>query len=138
MRSTTAEQLVQGHAGRFGLDVPECHIDGGDGGHADRAPAPVDATIKELPYILDLVRISPDQAGYKMFLQQGGDRQFAAIESGIANAIEPVFRLDFKGDKVTARAGDNDAGVADFQHIFLFPVHAPGLDGQNYCLKYFA
>jgi hypothetical protein len=59
-----------------------------------------------------------------MLLQQGGNRQFAAIESGIANAIEPVFRLDFNGDKVSARAGDNDAGVADFQHVFLLPVHA--------------
>ena len=49
-----------------------------------------------------------------MFGEIGGHRQFAAIERGIAQAVQALIGEDLQGDEVAARAGDDDPRIDDF------------------------
>ena len=69
-----AEQLVQGHPGHLGLDVPQGHVDGCNRAHRDRATPPIGALVQILPDILDLARIHADQARDHMIFEIGHDR----------------------------------------------------------------
>ena len=44
-----------------------------------------------------------------MVLQIGDDRQFAPIESRIANAIDTLVGFDLERHEITPRTGDDDA-----------------------------
>ena len=63
LAALAAEQVVDGRVERFALDVPQRHVDGGDGGHRDRAAPPVGSAIEILPDVFDLERIAADEAG---------------------------------------------------------------------------
>src|SRR3546814_2628282 len=58
-----AEQLIERHPRRLGLDVPQRGIDRGDRGHRHRPAPPIGPAIEELPHILDPVRVAADQIG---------------------------------------------------------------------------
>ena len=59
---SAAQQLVNRDAGLLGLDVPQCHIHSGDGGHGHRSTLPVSTLVQVLPDVLDVVLILADKA----------------------------------------------------------------------------
>ena len=73
------QQLVKRHIGRFGFDIPQRHIHGGDGRHGDRAATPVRAFIEKLPDIFDAVRIATNQLWAEVVFQVRGDGEFASV-----------------------------------------------------------
>ena len=64
-----AKQVVDGSLQGFAFDVPEGHVDGGDGGHGDGAAAPVGSAVEILPDVFDLKRIAADEAGDQVVRQ---------------------------------------------------------------------
>jgi len=110
-----AQKLVKRQAGHLGLDVPQRHIDGGDGRHGHRAAPPVGALVEILPDVLDLVGVAADKAGNDVVGEIAGDGQFAAVERGVADAVDALVGLDLQGDEVAARAGDDHLRRADDQ-----------------------
>jgi hypothetical protein len=114
-----AQQLVQRQAGDLGLDVPQGHVDGGDGGHGHRTTTPVGALVQVLPDVLDLMGVAPDQAGDDVIGQVAGDGQLAAVQRGVADAVDAVAGLDLQGDEISPRTGDDDSGGGDLRHVTL-------------------
>jgi hypothetical protein len=60
-----AQQLVERHVGRFGFDIPQRHIHGGDGRHGNRTATPVSTFVEELPDVFDAVRIAANELGQR-------------------------------------------------------------------------
>ncbi len=116
---SAAQQLVQWHIGRFGFDIPQRHIDGGNGGHGHRPAAPVGPFVKELPDIFYLVCIAADELRAKVIFQVRSHRQFAPIECGIAQAGNTAIGGDFQRDEVSSRAGNKDFGLNNFHSIYI-------------------
>ena len=56
-----AEQLVDRHAERLALDVPEGHVDAAQGAGQDRAAAVEGVAVDRLPVMDDLARVLADQ-----------------------------------------------------------------------------
>src|SRR3546814_2939233 len=71
-----------------------------------------------LPDILDPVRVAADQVGDDGVGQVGRDRQLAAVQGRVADAVEAVVGRDLEGDEVAAGAGDDDAGADDLHGRF--------------------
>ncbi len=90
-----AQQLIQGHVGGFGFNVPQRHIHRGDGRHGDRAATPVGAFIEKLPDIFNAVRIAANQLGAKVILQVRGHGQLASVQRGIAQTDDPLIGGNF-------------------------------------------
>jgi len=107
--AAAAQQLVQRHAGHLGLDIPQRHVDGRDGPHGHRTPAPVGAAIEILPDVLDPARVLADQAGDHVVVQIRDHRLLAAVQGGVADSIDALVGLDLQGDEVAARTGDDSA-----------------------------
>jgi hypothetical protein len=105
-----AEQVVDGSVEGFALDVPECDIDGGDGGHGDGAAAPVGSAIEVLPGVLDVEGIAVDEAGDDVFGEVGCDGELAAVERGVSEAVEAGVGFDFERDEVAAGRADDQTG----------------------------
>lgn len=58
-----------------------------------------------------------------MFTQIAGDREFAAVERCVADAVDAIFRFDFQGDKVPAGTADDYLRFDDLHSLeFLFDV----------------
>ena len=95
-----AEEVVDGGVERLALDVPESDVDGGDGGHGDGASAPVGSAVEVLPDVLGLEGVTADDAGEDVVLEVGGDGELAAVEGGVAEAIDPFVGVDAEGDEV--------------------------------------
>ena len=77
---------------------------------------PIGAAIEELPDILDPVRVAADQAGDDMVVEVGHDGELAPVERGIAEAGQPVLRLELERDEIPPGARDDDLGGGDFEH----------------------
>jgi hypothetical protein len=86
----SAEQLVDGRAEVFALDVPECLIDPGDSGHQDRTAAVEPAAVHRLPVVLDAEWVFPEEVAVKQFLNGRPDGPRTALDDGFAPADEPV------------------------------------------------
>jgi hypothetical protein len=114
-----AQQLVERQAGDLGLDVPQRHVDGGDGRHRHRPSAPVGALVEELPDVLDLVGVAADQAGDHVLPQIGDDRQLAPVQGGVADAVDPSSVVIFRVTKL--RPGQVTMTLASviFEHSTL-------------------
>jgi hypothetical protein len=111
-----AEELVDGQPGRLPLEIPQRHVDGGDGRHRDRPAPPIGAAVEELPDVLDPVRIAADQAGDDMVLEIGGDGHLAPVQRRVADARQPVLRLDLQRHEIAPGRADDDTGGADLRH----------------------
>ena len=118
-----AQQLVERHIGRFGFDIPQCHIHGGNGRHGDRTTTPVGAFIEELPDILNAVRITADQLRAEVIFQIRGHRKFTSVEGGITQADDALVGGNLKGDKVTPRAGNKDFSPDNLHNPFPYIAH---------------
>ena len=108
-----AQELVERHPGRLGLDVPQRGVDTRDGGHRHRPAPPVGAAVEVLPDVLRAHRIATDQTGLEMLVDIGRDGQFAAVEGGVADAGEPLVGLDLHRDEVAPRRAHDDADGGD-------------------------
>ena len=64
-----------------------------------------------------------------MIFQVGGDRQFAPVKRGVANAGKAFIRGDFKRDKIPAGAGNKYFGFNNL-HFSTF------MDCDSECLKF--
>ncbi|MNL59762.1 hypothetical protein D3C87_1835150 [compost metagenome] len=98
-----AEQLVEWHVSRLGLDVPERGVDAGNRRHRHRAAAPIGSLVEILPGILDPGGIAADQERHQMIFEIGDDSFFAAIQCRIAHARQTLVGKDLDGDKVAPR-----------------------------------
>ena len=107
-----AEQLVERHPGRLGLEVPQRGVDGGDRAHRHRPAPPVGAAVEVLPDVLDLVGVAADQAGHDVVGEVARHRQLAAVQRGVAQAGEALVGLDLEvtklrpGQQTMTRGGD--------------------------------
>ena len=109
-----AEELVDGDVQGLALDVPQCQVDGADGGHGHRPAAPVGAAVEVLPGVFDPVRVPAQQCRGEVVAEVAGDGEFAAVEGGVAPADDAIVGGDLQGDEVAAGAGDEDVDVDDF------------------------
>jgi hypothetical protein len=114
-----AQQLVDGQAGELALDVPQRGVDRGDRRHGHRPPTPVGALVQVLPDVLDLVGVAADQAGDDVVGQIGLDRQLAAVQRGVADAVHAFVGDDLQGDEVAPRTRDDGLGGDDLGHEAL-------------------
>ena len=58
-----------------------------------------------------------DQARDDVVLEIGDDRQLAAVQRGVADAVDALVGLDLQGDEVAARAGDDDPAPVIFMRV---------------------
>src|SRR5215208_1118349 len=86
--TATAEQVVQGHPRQFSLDVPERHVDAGDGIVQHRSAPPVGADREHRPDVFDVVHRAPDDLRLDVLLDRGGDSQRTLGEGGAAETVE--------------------------------------------------
>jgi hypothetical protein len=117
-----AQQLVERHVGRFGFDVPQRHIHGGDGRHGDRTATPVGAFIEELPDIFDAVRIAANQLRAEVIFQVGSNGELTPVQRSVTEADNPLIGGDFKGDKVPPRAGNKHVSRDNLHNSFPYIV----------------
>ena len=137
-----AQQLVQRHVRRLGLDVPQRHVDGRDRGHGDRPAPPIGALVEILPDVLDLRRVAADQKRRDMVLQVADHRELAPVHRAVADAVQALVGDDLEGDEVPPGRADDDLDVLDLHEItssgiavrrptkpcHLFPIVILGLD----------
>jgi hypothetical protein len=111
--TSATEQLIQRHASRFGFDVPQRGVHGGNCRHSDRASAPIGTAVKVLPDIFDLRCIATNQARNHMVFQVRHNGEFPAIERGITDAVETIVSGDLQRNEVAARAGNYNVRMTD-------------------------
>lgn len=116
-----AEQVVERHSGRLGLDVPQRHVDCRDRPHRHRPAPPVCAAIKELPDILDPPCVLADQRRADMVFKIGHDRQFAPVERCIADAGQAAFDFNLQRDEIAPRARHDHARRLDLHDLSNLP-----------------
>jgi hypothetical protein len=105
-----AEQLVDRHAERLALDVPERLVDAGDRTHQDRAASVEIAAVHRLPEVVDARRVLPDQLAGEL-LHGCLDGARAAFDDRLAPAADAFVGLDLqehppRSDAVGREAGD--------------------------------
>ena len=117
LAALATQQLVQRHVGGLGLDVPQRHVDGGNRGHGHRATAPVGPAIQVLPDVFDTLRIAADQGGQNVLFKVSHHGHFAAIQGGVADAIQAGVGDNFQGDQVAPRASDDHPRFNNFHTL---------------------
>ena len=110
---SAAEQLIHGRIERLAENVPERRIDRGDRRHRDRAAAPVRAFVEVLPDVLDAARVAADEQRQHVIVQVTGDRELAAVERRVAQAVDAVFGDELQRDEIAAGTADDDLAVDD-------------------------
>jgi len=111
--AAAAKEVVNGGVERLAFDVPQGNINGSDRGHGYGTATPISSPVKVLPDVFDLRRIAPDDAGQDVFFKIRCNGEFAAIESRVAEAVDPFVRLDFERDKVAIGRGDDESCCGD-------------------------
>ena len=116
----SAEEPVHGHAVELAGDVPEGHVDGGDGVHHEAAAAQVSVGAEQpLPQVLDGGGVLADDHLAEGLGQGAGDAGLHVVD--LAPAGDAVAGLDLHvplgahGDR--PQGGDPDAGGAVFDGI---------------------
>ena len=112
-----AEQVVDGRVEGLALDVPEGDVDGGDGGHGDGAATPVGSAIEILPDVFGLEGIAADEAGEDVVGEIDGDGELAAVERGVAEAVDAFVGVDAEGDEVAVGGADDEFGGGDLHGL---------------------
>lgn len=110
-----AKQVVHGSVQRLALDVPEGHIDRGNGSHCYGAAAPVGSSIQVLPNVLGLEWIAADQARYDVLFKIRSDSELAAVQGGVTQAENALVGMDSEGHKIPAGRTDENLGSRDLQ-----------------------
>ncbi len=118
-----AEKVVDGSFQGFAFDVPESHVDGGDGGHGDRAATPVRAAIEVLPDVFRLEWVAADETRDEMIGQIRCYGQLAAVQRRVAETVNALIGRNLQGDEIPAGAGNQHLGIRDL-HRDLLPMVA--------------
>ena len=118
-----AEQLVDRHAERLALDVPQRGVDRGDRRHRHRPAPPVGALVEVLPDVLDAARVAPDQQRDHV-VGRGSSRPPARARSASrrrARRCRPRSSI-FSVTKLRPGRADDHLGVDDLHRM----VHPAG------------
>ena len=115
----TAQQLIQRHPRRFRFYIPQRHIDGRNSRHGDRPTAPVRSFVEKLPDVFNAVRIAANKLRTEMILQIRCHGELTSVQRRIPQPDNPVIGGDFKGDKVTSGASDENFSGNDLHLCFL-------------------
>ena len=109
-----AQQLVNRHAQRFALDVPQRDVDGRHGAGQNALRREKAAAEEQLPDVLDPKRVHALQQLGKL-LDGPDHRQLAAGDARLAHAIDALVRIDDDKEEIFAPA-PNGVGldVGDF------------------------
>ena len=123
-----AEQLVQRHVRQFALDVPQGHVDAGDGVVLDRPIAPVGVLMHQLPQLFNRVRIAPHDQRLDVFLNQALDREMTVGKGATTQTIKPrLVGLHLDHQQIDAfGGGENDLDVSD-ERGHVFPGNRSGV-----------
>ncbi len=110
-----AQELVNGHAREFAFDVPQRHVNGSNRSHGHRSTTPVGTAVKVLPDVLNIARITTNEARKDVILQIRLDRQLTPVEGGITQPPNSFVGDDPDRDKVAPRTGDDGLYTLNFQ-----------------------
>ena len=66
-----------------------------------------------------------------MLAEIGRDRELAAVQRRVAEAVDAVLGRDLQGDEVPAGAADDDLGVDDFHQWGSAIGRAAGVRGSS-------
>ena len=113
--AATAEHVKQGHARQFSLDVPERHVDAGDGIVQHRSAPPIGADRKHRPDVFNVMHRASDDLRLQVLLNGGGDHKRTLGEGGAAQPVEFWFiSLDLDDHQPDPfRRGENHPHVAN-------------------------
>src|SRR3954447_11478431 len=119
-----SEQVVHRRIERLALDVPEGNVYRGDRGHGNGPAPPIRPAIEVLPEVLGVEGIATHDAGNHVITEIARDREFAAVERSIAQAIDALIRLNLEGDEVSPRRSNVHVCIGDLQGRLcsLFPI----------------
>ena len=106
-----AEELVDGHAGQFAFDIPQGHVDTGDGVVEHGAVAPVMMDHHGLPEVFDAGDVSADEHGSEMILDGGVNGAEGLGEGGAAEAVEAGLGGDDLDDDEAGAVGLGEDGL---------------------------
>ena len=109
-----AEQLIKRHVGKLRLDIPQRHIDSADGRHRNRAAPVVGAPIEELPDVLGVAGVLPDQVRNQVVLQIGRSHCLAALERRVAQPVDALVGHDLQRDVGLAGPADEHFCIDNF------------------------
>ncbi len=98
-----AEQVVNGHAERLALDVPQGDVDGGDGRGEDALCREEAAAEEHLPDVFAVHGVLADEQRLEV-LDRADHRQFAAGNAGLAHAVQPLVRVHHDKQEVAMPA----------------------------------
>ena len=88
----SSQQLVQRHIRKFSLDIPKGHVDPGDGVVQHGTVAPIGIVGHEVPEVLNLVGVPPDQKGLHIFLNSRLHRKWPELKGRTAHAANVFIR----------------------------------------------
>ena len=104
-----AEELIDRHAERLALDVPEGDLDGANGAGQHRAAPPARAAIHRLPQAFDAGGVLADQVA-RQRLDGAGDGRLLAGHMALTESGDPGVSVDFDEHPV---AGNRVVGAGD-------------------------
>ena len=105
-----AEEPPDRHAQILAQDIPERHLDAGDGGGADDPHAPEAMLVHHPISLLDVARIAADEERGQI-LHGPDDGARLPFQGGLAPAVEPrLVGLDLDEDPI-AHLGIDDGGL---------------------------
>ena len=113
LAAPAAQQLIERHVRPLGLDVPQRHVDRGDRRHRHRPAPPVGAAVEVLPGVLDAADRARSGTGRRA-PEIADHRQLAAVQRGVADAVEALVSGDLQRDEVPPRTRDDHPRVDDF------------------------
>ena len=110
-----SEQLIERHIGQLALDIPERHIDTGNGVIFDWTVTPIGILVHQLPELFNGLRVAPEQQRLEILFKKAFDGQMTISKSRAAQAVQAIligFNLD--DDKIDAfRRGQDNFHIRD-------------------------
>ena len=119
------EQLIQWQPGLLTLDVPQGHIDAGNGVVLDRPVAPVGVLVHQLPEFLDRLGVAADQQRFEILFDKAFDGDMPVGKSRAAQPVQAglvgIHPHDHQIDAL--RRGQDDPHVRDYdRHLPTLPL----------------
>ena len=114
------------------FDIPQRHVDCGNGRHGDGPPAPISTPVQVLPDVLDHVGVATNQTWRDMLCQIGNNGHLATIDGRITKPVDPVVSDDLYSDEVSAGATYKYFDVFDIQFIPPFVILFPAQEIVNW------
>jgi len=69
-----------------------------------------------MPGVLNAARVTTEQCWDHVIVQVACNGQFAAVERGIAQAVDAVFGNDLERNEIAPRTGHDHAGLGNPRH----------------------